>query len=421
MPEHNPLDTGHIDVIVIGGGQAGLSASCLLKQRDIPHVILEKNQVAHSWRSERWDTFCLVTPNWQCQLPGFAYQGDDPDGFMLKDEIVEYVEGFAASFEAPVREGVAVHRVTPRAGGGFELTTSEGRLTTDSVVVAIGGYHDPILPRGADRLSEDIVQMHSVDYRNADQLPEGGVLVVGSGQSGTQIAEDLHLAGRQVHLCVGNAPRVNRTYRGKDVVSWLDDMGYYDLPFDQHPQGDRVRAKTNHYVTGRDGGRDIDLRQRALEGMTLYGKFESVDGTAVTLCPDLAANLDQADATLIRIRETIDEHIGKHGIDAPAEPAYVAPWTPDAEITDLDLAEAGITSVLWSIGFKPNFRWIDADVLDERGYPRHHRGVTDIDGLYFLGLPWQHTWGSGRFSGVARDAEYLVDRISADRCAPLST
>lgn len=285
------------------------------------------------------------------------------------------------------------------------------------MIVAIGGYHDAIIPSGTESLSGDVFQLHSVDYRNPEQLPEGGVLVVGSGQSGTQIAEDLHLVGREVHLCVGNAPRVNRWYRGKDVVEWLDDMGYYDLPYDEHPQGDRVRAKTNHYVTGRDGGRDIDLRQRALEGMKLYGKFESVCGTTVKLCADLAENLDQADATARRIRETIDEHIVRHAIDAPTEPTYVAPWTPEQEVTELDLAEAGITTVLWSIGFKPNFRWIDADLLDSRGYPQHHRGVTDVEGLYFLGLPWQHTWGSGRFSGVARDAEYLVEQITNRRQA----
>lgn len=417
-----PYDSEHLDVIVIGGGQAGLSASCLLKQKGVDHVVLEKNRVAHAWRSQRWDTFCLVTPNWQCQLPDFAYTGDDPKGFMLKDEIVAYVESFADSFDAPVHEGVAVRRLAPRPEGGFEVLTNQGRLTSNHVIVAIGGYHDPIIPPGAQSLPDDIFQLHSVDYRNPRQLPDGGVLVVGSGQSGTQIAEDLHLAGRDVHLCVGNAPRVNRRYRGKDVVEWLDDMGYYDLPYDKHPQGDRVRAKTNHYVTGRDGGRDIDLRQRALEGVKLYGKLESVSGTTVRLAPDLANNLEQADATARRIRETIDEHIARHGIDAPTEPPYVAPWTPDPdqETPELDLTAHGITTVLWSIGFKPNFRWINADLIDPRGYPRHRRGVTDVDGLYFLGLPWQHTWGSGRFSGVARDAEHLVEKITAHKPAEVN-
>lgn len=420
MQVMTPFDSEHLEVIVIGGGQAGLSASCLLKQEGIQHVVLEKHRIAHAWRSQRWDNFCLVTPNWQCQLPGFAYDGDDPKGFMLKDEIVDYVERFAASFDAEVHEGVAVQRVAPLADGGFEVLTNQGRLTADRVVVAIGGYHDEIVPPSADTLPSHITQLHSVNYRNAESLPEGGVMIVGSGQSGTQIAEDLHLAGRDVHLCVGNAPRVNRRYRGKDVVEWLDDMGYYDLPFDEHPQGDRVRAKTNHYVTGRDGGRDIDLRMRATEGMKLYGKLESVEGARIALAPDLTQNLDQADATARRIRETVDEYIAKNNIDAPVESPYDAPWAPEQEQTELDLDAAGISTVIWSIGFKPNFRWINADLLDERGYPRHHRGVTDVEGLYFLGLPWQHTWGSGRFSGVARDAEYLVKNMTAERPAAVN-
>ncbi|MEM1109511.1 MAG: MSMEG_0569 family flavin-dependent oxidoreductase [Planctomycetota bacterium] len=416
-----PFDSEHLEAIVIGGGQAGLSASRLLDQGGIQHVVLEKHRIAHAWRSQRWDNFCLVTPNWQCQLPGFSYDGDDPKGFMLKDEIVDYIERFAESFDANVQEGVAVRRLAPLPNGGFEVLTNHGRLTADHVVVAIGGYHDEIVPPTANTLPPHIHQLHSVNYRNAESLPDGGVLVVGSGQSGTQIAEDLHLGGREVHLCVGNAPRVNRRYRGKDVVEWLDEMGYYDLPFDEHPQGDRVRAKTNHYVTGRDGGRDIDLRMRALEGMKLYGKLESVSGTFISLAPDLSDNLDQADATAQRIRDTIDEHIGKHQIDAPVEAPYTPPWAPEDEVVELDLDAAGISTVIWSIGFKPNFRWINADLLDERGYPRHHRGVTDIKGLYFLGLPWQHTWGSGRFSGVARDAEYLVEHIAAKKPAVAST
>lgn len=423
-----PFDSEHHEAIVVGAGQAGLSASKLLQERGVHHVVLEKSRIAHAWRNQRWDSFCLVTPNWQCQLPGFPYDGDDPHGFMPKDDIVDYVERFAASFEAPVLEGVAVARVAPLSGGGFEVFTSEGRLTADQVVVAIGGYHDEIVPPGAERLPARIRQLHSVDYRNPQSLPAGAVLVVGSGQSGTQIAEDLHLAGRDVHLCVGNAPRVNRRHRGRDVVDWLADMGYYDVAFHEHPQGDRVRAKTNHYVTGRDGGRDIDLRQRAVEGMKLHGKLTGIQGVSVSLAPDLAENLDAADATAARIRETIDEHIAKHGLMAPDEPPYVAPWESQAEATTLDLDAHGVTTVIWSIGFKPNFHWLsdcasvaEGGLLDGRGYPRHQRGVSPVPGLYFLGLPWQHTWGSGRFSGVARDAEHVVEQLAAQRVLAAAT
>lgn len=400
------------DVVVIGGGQAGLSASRYLTERGIDHVVLERHRVGHAWREERWDSFCLVTPNWQCRLPDFPYTGADPEGFMLKDEIVAYLENFSQSFDPPVREGVFVERVVPTSCGRFNIETAGGNLTAAAVVVAVGGYHDPIVPPVAACLPDDVTQIQSARYRNPAALPDGGVLVVGSGQSGTQIAEDLFLAGRDVHLCTGKAPRVNRRYRGRDVVAWLEEMGHYDIPYEEHPHGERVRAKTNHYVTGRDGGRDIDLRAHARAGMRLYGRLNSIEGTAVRFKPDLASNLDQADATALRIRELIDGHIAKHAIDAPEEAAYEPPWAPTEEVTELDLRAAGVGSVVWCLGFKPNFRWIEADILDAAGYPRHVRGVGTLPGLYFLGLPWQHTWGSARFSGVARDAEHVVEHVA---------
>jgi len=236
------------------------------------------------------------------------------------------------------------------------------------------------------------------------------VLVVGTGQSGCQIAEDMHLTGRKVHLCVGDAPRVARTYRGKDVVEWLDKMKYYDLPVDKHPLGTGVREKTNHYVTGRDGGRDIDLRKFALEGMKLYGRFEDITDGIAQFGSDLKVNLDNADATSEKIKDSIDKFIAANNIDAPIEARYMPLWVPgDAEPTSLDLSK--ISVVIWCIGFRTDFTWIREEIFDERGYPGHDRGVTAVPGLYFLGLPWQYTWGSGRFSGVARDARHLLERI----------
>lgn len=401
-------------VIVVGGGQAGLSMSYHLKSRGIDHLVLEKNRVAHSWRSQRWDTFCLVTPNWQCKLPGFNYAGDDPKGFMKKDEIVGYIEGFAASFGPPVMEGVEVQRLRAAGDeGGFELNTSAGDFKAEQVVVAVGGYHSPTIPRLAERLPKNVVQLHSSQYKNPKSLPEGEVLVVGTGQSGCQIAEDLHIAGRRVHLCVGGAPRTARRYRGKDVVEWLDAMGYYDLPVHEHPLKDRVRAKANHYVTGRDGGRDIDLRQRALEGMQLYGRLKEVHGCKLEFRDDLKANLDKADEVSESIKTTIDKYIEKQGISAPAEDRYKPVWEPDREALDLDLHKAGITSFIWCIGFRSDFSWVEVPVFDGKGYPGHRRGVTTAPGLYFLGLPWLYTWGSGRLSGVARDAGYLADCVES--------
>ena len=360
---------------------------------------------------------CLVTPNWQCQLPGWGYIGGDPHGFMVKDQINEWLAGFVEHVKAPAIEGVTVERVfrVPGAGGReherFTVQTDAGLYTADQVVVASGGYHKPIVPRLAEKLPTDVAQFHSAQYRNPAQLPEGAVLVVGCGQSGAQIAEDLHLAGRKVHLATGNAPRCARFYRGREVVDWLADMKYYDMPVTEHPLREGVRDNTNHYVTGRDGGRDIDLRRFALEGMELYGLLEGFDGGRFEFQPNLRDNLDRADDTYNRINASIDRHIAAQGIDAPPPSVYTPLWEPPEERTRLDLAAAGITSVVWCIGFSPDFAWVDAPVFNGRGAPVHLRGVTNEPGLYFLGLPWLHTWGSGRFSGVARDAEFLAEAI----------
>lgn len=399
--------------IVVGGGQAGLSASYYLQQQDIDHLVLEKHTLTHTWRSQRWDAFCLVTPNWQCALPGYPYAGDEPHGFMKKQQIIDYLDGFIAMVNAPVKEGVAVHRMSARPEGGYRLNTSAGDFTADQVIVASGGYHTPIIPRLAERLSADITQIHSEQYRNPQALPEGAVLVVGSGQSGAQIAEDLHLAGRKVFLAVGDAPRCARVYRGKDVVDWLAEMGYYDIGVDTHPLREGVRDNTNHYVTGRDGGRDIDLRHFASEGMELFGRLNSLEGTTLKFSTDLGANLDAADAVYNRINSSIDKYIAENAIDAPAGTPYSPLWVPPVERGELDLTSSGITSIIWCIGFLPDFSWVDVPVFNGRSYPGHTRGVTAREGLYFLGLPWLHTWGSGRFSGVARDAQYVVEHLAA--------
>ncbi len=288
-------------------------------------------------------------------------------------------------------------------------------MTAEHVVIASGGYQVPIIPRFAERLPEGILQMHSQDYKNADQLPPGGVLVVGSGQSGAQLAEDLHLAGRRVHLCLGDAPRVARFYRGADVVKWLHDIGYYETTADERSTSDGERARANHYVTGRDGGRDIDLRRFAVEGMRLYGTLEDYVGGELRFTANLGETLDMADAVSEGIKDSIDAHIAKNGIDAPVEERYTPVWEPEHEPASLDLEAAGVTSIVWAIGFRPDYGWVGASVFDGRGRPVHRRGVTAHPGVYFVGLPWLWTWGSARFSGVARDAEHLVDVIKS-RC-----
>lgn len=409
----NENRVAHYPVVIVGGGQAGLSTSYHLSRQGIDHLVIEKHRAMHAWETQRWDNFCLVTPNWQCDLPGHPYAGPEPDGFMKKDEILNYLKEFRTKVDPPIREGVNVRRVTPRPEGGFLVATSAGDFSADNVVVASGGYREPIVPRMAERLPPAIAQIHSAQYRNAGQLPDGPVLVVGSGQSGAQIAEDLHLAGRKVFLAVGNAPRCARFYRGRDVVTWLADMGYYDMPVEEHPLREGVRDNTNHYVTGRDGGRDIDLRKFALEGMELYGALRDVDGEKLLFEPNLASALDEADRTYNGINAAIDRHIAAKGLEAPPPSVYEPVWQPPEERPVLDLAAAGIAAIVWCIGFRPDFHWLDAPVFNGAGHPQHRRGVTAREGVYFIGLPWLHTWGSGRFGSVGRDAAHIVAHIDA--------
>lgn len=402
-----------LPVIIIGGGQAGLSASYYLQKQGIEHLVFEKNTAMHVWRERRWDNFCLVTPNWQCQLPGHPYTGTDPDGFMKKDEILDYLSSFRKKLNAPLREGVTVSRVAIRDDGAFDVSTSAGDFIAEQVIAASGGYTVPVVPRFAERLPVGITQLHSEQYRNPQSLPPGEVLVIGAGQSGAQIAEDLHLAGCKVHLAIGNAPRCARFYRGKDVVTWLAEMQYYELPVERHPLREGVRDNTNHYVTGRDGGRDIDLRKFALEGMSLYGALETLEGTRLTFKQNLRSALDAADSVYNGINASIDKYITDNNIAAPPASVYEPVWQPAEEPTGLDLKVTSISTIIWCIGFTPDFRWLDAPVFNGAGNPKHHRGVTAQPGLYFLGLPWLHTWGSGRFSGIARDAEYIAGQIAA--------
>jgi len=410
---------GHHEVVVVGGGQAGLAVSWCLREQAVDHVVLERHSVGHSWREERWDAFCLVTPNWQCQLPGHAYAGRHPHGFMVKDEILGYIDRYVDASAPPLHEGVNVTEVAGD-GGCFRVTTSHGTLTADRVVLAVGGYHRPSLPAIAGRLPSRITQLHSSTYKNPTGLPDGAILVVGSGQSGAQIAEDLLLAGRDVHLCVGSAPRVSRFYRGRDCVAWLEEMGHYRMSIDEHPQGPGARKEPNHYVTGRDGGRDIDLRRHAADGMRLHGRLLACDGESLSLAGDLPGNLDAADATAERIKDAIDRWIEKHGIDAPVEARYVPVWKPPPSGPEtIELAACEISTVIWSTGFRSDWSWVKLPAFDGAGYPTHHRGVTSVDGLYVVGLPWLHTWGSGRFAGIARDAGFIAEHI-ADRAGALA-
>lgn len=400
-----------IDTIVVGGGQAGLSVSWHLKQVAREHVILDRGRIGDTWRN-RWDSFCLVSPNKLCRLPWFPYDGDDPDGFMLRDEIVDYIERCAASFDPPYRARVEVQRISPAGEPGrFALTTSDGVLTARNLVITVGTHQHPNIPPWHGDLPHGVTGMHTRDYRNAAGLADGAVFVVGSGQSGCQVAEDLHLSGRDVHLAVGNAGRIPRRYRGRDIFEWDLATGYMTMPVEQHPKGTAIRFKAHPHLSGRDGGRTINLRQMALDGIRPHGKVLGVEGGCFRLSGDLEETLDGVDDVCRAEMEGIDKFIDENDLDDPVEEVVPANWQPEPEPALFDLADAGVSTVIYATGFHFDFGWIDLPVFDERGYPRYARGVTEMPGLYFCGLHWMQTQGSGLFFGVGEDAEYVVDHL----------
>jgi putative flavoprotein involved in K+ transport len=394
-------------VVVVGGGHAGLATSYCLKQRGIDHVVFERDRIGQDWRDARWDGFRTVTPNRQCRLPGFPYDGDDPDGFMDRDGVVAHLEAYVAAFGPPLLEGVVVTELRHDPEGGFELATSDGEFTAGQVVIATGGHHVPRVPRFAERLPAYIEQFSSADYTHPDELPEGDVLVVGSGQSGCEIAEECHRAARTVHLCVGGAPRTARSYRGRDVAAWLEDLGHDDVRAREQRLGEGA-AHTAEHVVG------VDLRRLAREGMRLYGRLLGVEEAVLRFAPDLRGNLDAADAAAETVKDAIDAHIAASDIDAPDEPRIDPVWVPGVQPRLLDVEAVGIQSVVWCTGYDSDYRWVQAPIC-------HERGVTDVPGLYVVGLPWLQTRASGRFAGIARDAEYLAELIEiGDRRATVT-
>jgi len=401
--------------IIVGAGQAGLSMSYCLQQQGINNIILEKeSSVAANWRHQRWDSFCLVTPNWQCQLPGFYYtgkdfNGQDPHGFMVKHEIIEYLESYRRFFNPTIQFKCSVLNVS-QLGEQFMVETEGANYITDHVIIASGSYHHAHILDAAKHMPKDITHIHSKDYTSPNQAQHGQVLVVGTGQSGCQIAEDLHLAGRKVHVAVGTAPRVNRRYRGRDVVDWLDDMGHYNMTIDKHPDPKNAAHSTNHYVTGRDGGRDLNLRVFAQQGMQLYGRLKSATSQHLMFDNDLKKNLDSADATAQRIVDNIEKYIQKNNIAADDDTNIYTAYLPDTT-EQIDIEKNNIKTVVWATGFKMDFSWINLPVFDVLGIPQTKRGITDVNGVYFIGLNWMNTWGSGRFYQVGRDAEFICDHI----------
>ena len=408
------------DVLVIGAGQGGLAVSFFLTGSGIEHVVLERSRVASSWREHRWDSFCTVTPNWSMRLPGAEYAGDDPDGFLARDELVRHFETWARSFDAPVRCGVEARAVRP-AGGGFEVATSEGPFRARNVVVATSTYQHPHVPAVAARLPSRLEQLTPHDYKHPGMLPPGAVMVVGSGQTGCQIAEELHAAGREVFLCVGRAGRLPRRWRGRDCIEWQRDMGYLDRTPDML-ESPAARFRGDPHLTGRNGGYTLSLHDFHRRGVRLLGRLVHCDDERARFDGGLHAEMRYADEFCDRIVEQFERHIADHAIDAPAPtPAELAGGPPeDRRIPDIvrevDLAAEGVGTVVWATGYRYDFSWVEAPVLDPSGYPEAPGGVSACPGLCFVGLNWMTWRKSGILYGVGDDArnvaEHLVGRLS---------
>jgi putative flavoprotein involved in K+ transport len=404
------------EVVVIGGGQAGLALSYYLTEQSRPHVVLEQGCVAESWRSKRWDSLRLVGPNRTLELPGFPDAGDDPDGFMGKDEVATHLEAYACSFGAPVREGVRVTAVVPDPNGaGFLAQTDEGTYAAAQVVVATGALQRPFIPVLAADLPAHIAQVVPYAYRSPAALPPGAVLVVGSGQAGCQIAEELRRAGRPVYLSVGRSWWAPRRYRGRDLSLWLRAVGWFDRTVDSLPTGART-GLPNPQFTGSGGGRDLNVHTLTAEGVVLLGRLWRIRDGTIALAPGLAENLAAGDEQAFGTLQAIDDHIREQGLDAPAAdpPDYLRSTEELARGTpaNLDLDAAGVSAVIWATGYRPDLGWVQLPVLDPEGYPVQRRGVTAVTGLYVLGLDWLHTSKSGLFAGIGEDAVYLAEQIA---------
>jgi putative flavoprotein involved in K+ transport len=407
--------TAQIESVIIGGGQAGLALSYYLTRQGRTHLVLERGRVGETWRSGRWDSFILNTPNWMTRLPGFPYQGDDPDGFLPREDIIVYLEQYAASFHAPLQCGVRVSAVGQQPGGeGYVVELEEGTINARNVVLATGAYQKPKLPAASSALSPGICQLHSSEYRNPQELPPGAVLVVGTGQSGCQIAEDVHESGRQVYLSTSSCGRAPRRYRGRDTAWWLTRLGFFDMPPDQLPSP-AARFACAPHLSGNHGG-DINLRSFARQGMILLGHVRAAQGKQIFLAPDLEENLARVDMFERQITRRIDEYIKQTGMEVEANRSGDEAPSNDAlsmkPLLALDLQAAGISTMIWASGYQLDFGWMQIPVVDTVGSPVHQRGVTAFPGLYFLGLPWLSKRKSSLFYGVGEDAAFIASAIA---------
>jgi putative flavoprotein involved in K+ transport len=402
-----------IDVAIIGAGQAGLAMSKCLSLAGIEHVILERGRLAERWRSERWDSLKLLTPNWLSRLPGWRYQGDDPDGYMSSLQLVRYLESYASSFSAPIHSETTLLSAE-RVDTGYHLRTDRGNWLARVVVIATGYANQAAIPDFANALPSAITQVVPTHYRNPTQLPEGGVLVVGASSTGVQLAEEIHASGRPVTLSVGKHTRLPRRYRGQDILWWLDRMGLLDERVDDVYDLQRSRREPSLQLVGREDGRDIDLASLKRGGIALAGKTFGIHGNRVLFADDLGHSTGAADEKLRGILGRIEnfasrENLSGLGPRPDLEAAVMAPGP-----VEIDLGRANIKSVVWCTGYRRSYPWLRVPVLDERGELRHRYGITPSPGLYALGLMFMHRRSSNFLDGVGRDAEFLVPHILAN-------
>jgi putative flavoprotein involved in K+ transport len=415
MPDHAPERPGEeIEVLVVGAGQAGVAMSEHLGARGIPHLVLERDRIAERWRTGRWDSLVANGPAWHDRFPGLEFTDVHPDGFASKDQVADYFVAYAEKIDAPIRCGVDVRRVRRNAGRpGFRVETSDGTIDARYVVAATGAFQKPVIPPVVPA-DANLHQIHSSSYRNPRQLPDGGVLVVGAGSSGVQIADELRRSGRRVHLSVGPHDRPPRRYRGRDFCWWLGVLNKWEMA--TPPRG---AEHVTIAVSGANGGNTVDFRALAADGVTLVGRTDSFDNGTMRFAPDLRDNIANGDANYLSMLDEADDFLARNGLDLPEEPAARAA-RPDPEclvdpLLELDLAGAGITSIIWATGFVSDYGWLPADALDEQGRPKHERGVSAEPGIYFLGLPWQSRRGSSFIWGVWHDATYLAEHITIQR------
>ena len=403
-----------VDAVVVGAGQAGLAASEHLSRCGVPHVVLERDRIAERWRSQRWDSLVTNGPVWHDRFPGLQFGDLDDDAFAAKDRVADYFVTYAEQIAAPVRCGVDVTSVRRNEGRrGFRVETSDGVIDAQFVIAATGPFQVPVIPA---MVPDDagVEQLHSSSYRNPAQLPDGAVLVVGAGSSGVQIADELLESGREVYLSVGPHDRPPRRYRERDFVWWLGVLGKWDA--ETPPEG---AEHVTIAVSGADGGHTVDFRDLASRGMVLVGRTDAYADGRVRFAADLGANIAAGDAAYLALLQEADAYVQSNGLDLPAEPeAHVLgpmPTCVDEPLAELDLASAGVTSIIWATGFSQDYSWLPGEALDAAGRPQHRRGVSTEPGVYFLGLPWLSRRGSSFIWGVWHDAAHVADHIATQR------